>query len=247
MSFDLLAKRTGVSKSSLHRYCAGTKMPRVFAPLHAMAKTCGASDEELQEIRELWATANSPQSSVDARPEVATAEDAVGARHTQVRRFPFPSRTSRGGRRFWQITGFAVLLLSVTGVTGVVLRSAEPRPLPPVVGVKNAKKLHFVSVHVFNVERGCQQRKDHIPACGLGLARDPRHKYDADNVVPHRVWHNDTLIADCVLYDGDRVSDETGVATTRWFRVRLNDVPGGHAWLPAVRSHDSPELPRCGV
>ncbi|MFD4791555.1 hypothetical protein ACFWN1_31860 [Streptomyces sp. NPDC058459] len=102
-----------------------------------------------------------------------------------------------------------------------------------------------VSLHVFNVEGGCRSREDHVPACSMGLARDPRKKYDADNVVDHRIWHNDVLVADCVFYGGDRVADETGVGTSRWFRVRLNDVPGGYAWMPAVRTHDSPVLPRC--
>ncbi|MEU6402604.1 helix-turn-helix transcriptional regulator [Streptomyces sp. NPDC046985] len=247
MSFDSLAKRTGVSKSSLHRYCAGTKMPSGFAPLHAMAKACGASSGELQEIRELWATADSPHSSVDPQSGMAAGEDASSAQHTHVSRFPFPFRAAAGGKRFWKFTGVAVLALSVSGVAYVVFRSAEADPRPPIDGINYARNLQPVSVHVFNVERGCQQRDDHIPACSLGLARDPRRKYDADNVVAHRVWHNDTLIADCVFYEGDRVADETGVGTTRWFRVKLNDVPSGYAWLPAVRSHDSPGLPRCGV
>lgn len=79
----------------------------------------------------------------------------------------------------------------------------------------------------------------------MGLAINPRLKYQAGNVVGHRVWHGDVLNADCVLYDGDRVEDESGVGTTRWFRVRLKDVPGGYAWLPAVRTHDNPTLPTC--
>ncbi|MDP9861646.1 MULTISPECIES: hypothetical protein [Streptosporangium] len=102
-----------------------------------------------------------------------------------------------------------------------------------------------IPVRVFNIEGDCKSREERVPACSMGLARDPRLKYDTDNVVSHRVWHDDILNADCVLYDGDRVEDETGVGTTRWFRVRIDTVPGGSAWLPAVRTHDSPALPTC--
>ncbi|MGW0063793.1 hypothetical protein ACWDTT_28145 [Streptosporangium sandarakinum] len=101
-------------------------------------------------------------------------------------------------------------------------------------------------VRVFNIEGDCKTREQRVPACSMGLARDPRAKYATGNVVGHRVWHGDVLETDCVLYDGDRVEDETGVGTTRWFRVRLDDVPGGLAWLPAVRTHDDPKLPVCG-
>jgi serine/threonine-protein kinase len=100
-------------------------------------------------------------------------------------------------------------------------------------------------VRVYDVEGNCKDRTDRFPACSLGLAINPRLKYQAGNVVTHRVWNGDVLNADCVLYDGDRVEDEDGVGTTRWFRVRLNDVPGGYAWLPAVRTRDSPALPTC--
>ena len=79
----------------------------------------------------------------------------------------------------------------------------------------------------------------------MGLAINPRLMYDRRNVVSHRVWHCDVLNADCVLNDGVQVEDENGVKTTDWFRVHLPDVPGGYAWLPAMRTHDNPVLPTC--
>ncbi|MEU3570664.1 serine/threonine-protein kinase [Kitasatospora sp. NPDC036755] len=98
-------------------------------------------------------------------------------------------------------------------------------------------------VRVFNAERGCQDRTDRDPRCSLGLAVDPLRPYTADNVVPVRVWHNDTLDADCQLPTGLPVINEEDLTSTLWYRVRL---PGpATAWLPAVRTRDRPALLRC--
>ncbi|MER5636068.1 hypothetical protein ABT095_03850 [Kitasatospora sp. NPDC002227] len=102
-----------------------------------------------------------------------------------------------------------------------------------------------MNISVYNVEGDCKTQQQRLPACSMGLARDPRKAYEAANVVAHRVWHGDALTADCVLRDAERVGDETGVETTRWFRDAVPDIPEGLAWLPAVRTHDNPELPPC--
>ncbi|MFF5973625.1 serine/threonine-protein kinase [Streptomyces sp. NPDC012769] len=103
------------------------------------------------------------------------------------------------------------------------------------------------TVRVFNAERGCQDRTDRDRQCSLGLAIDPRQPYTADNVVPTRVWHGDLLDADCHLPDGQPIIDEEDLRSTVWFRVRLPraDAEPATAWLPAVRTRDRPELPRC--
>lgn len=98
-------------------------------------------------------------------------------------------------------------------------------------------------VRVFNAERGCQDRTDRDPQCSLGLAVDPLRPYTADNVVQVRVWHNDTLDADCQLPTGLPVINEEDLTSTLWYRIRL---PGPTtAWLPAVRTRDRPALLRC--
>ncbi|MFH9736264.1 serine/threonine-protein kinase [Streptomyces roseolus] len=102
------------------------------------------------------------------------------------------------------------------------------------------------TVRVFNAERGCQERTDRDRHCSLGLAIDPHRPYTAENVVRTRVWHGDLLTADCVVDDGQPIVDEEDLRSTRWFRVRLSraSVPS-EAWLPAVRTRDSPALPPC--
>ncbi|WP_406132771.1 hypothetical protein [Streptomyces zaomyceticus] len=101
-----------------------------------------------------------------------------------------------------------------------------------------------------------------------GLAIDPRRSYNAENVVPTRVWHGDLLDAECEALRGQSIIEEEDLESTRWFRVRLPrekarsqaeagvaaGVEAGSgvraearatAWLPAVRTKNRPALPRC--
>lgn len=130
-------------------------------------------------------------------------------------------------------------------VTAIFLLNADEGPDTSAAGGKQPPPGTTAPVRVYNIEGNCKGRADKIPSCSMGLAIDPNRRYEAGNVLSHRIWHGDVLNADCVLYDGDRVEDETGVGTTRWFRVRLSDVPGGYGWLPAIRTHDNPKLPTC--
>ncbi|GLW08954.1 hypothetical protein Misp01_40840 [Microtetraspora sp. NBRC 13810] len=246
ISFEALAQRTGSSSSSLHRYCSGTKIPPGFGPVHAFAKACGASNEEVRELHRLWALADAARSTVpepepEAAPEPASAPEESAGEAPPDRPQPAPEEKPRfrPGRPLL-IAGLAALLVA-TAVTAFAVLGDDADP-SVVAGKATAAT---AQVRVFNVEGDCRSRPGRPPACSLGLARDPRKEYAADNVVSHRVWHDDVLTADCVLYEGARVADETGVATTRWFRVRLGNVPGGHAWLPAVRTNDQPDVPTC--
>ncbi|MFJ6084543.1 helix-turn-helix domain-containing protein [Streptomyces sp. NPDC092369] len=56
--YDRLGKEAGVSGSSLHRYCSGLSVPADYRVVHAFAKVCGASAEELRELHRLWALAD---------------------------------------------------------------------------------------------------------------------------------------------------------------------------------------------
>ncbi|WAX78996.1 serine/threonine-protein kinase [Streptomyces sp. KMM 9044] len=102
-------------------------------------------------------------------------------------------------------------------------------------------------ITVYNIEAPCRARTERLRACSMGLSLDPYEKYEEGNVSERRIWHGDVLRADCVVYDGDRVADETGVGTTRWYRVRVTEEPSGYAWFPAVRTKKEPDsLPTCG-
>ncbi|MEO3869461.1 helix-turn-helix transcriptional regulator [Nonomuraea sp. B12E4] len=264
-SFEELSRQTGISRSSLHRYCSGAKVPTAYGPVHAFGKACGATSDELRELHRLWALADTARSdrtpSWDEEDESGTpsaaglmtgpAVDEGAAEKTaraggspggvvDWRGWPAPVRGRRGA-----VAAVAATVLVIAGVAAFAVFSTAAGDDAPTISESRPGAQTVASVRVYNIESGCRVRAERVPACSMGLARDPRLKYAAGNVVDHRVWHGDLLRTDCVLYDGDRVEDETGVGTTRWFRVLLDDVPGGHAWLPAVRTHDNPKLPVC--
>ncbi|MFI7361480.1 helix-turn-helix domain-containing protein [Streptomyces sp. NPDC050149] len=56
VSYDVLARSTGVSRSTLHRYGTGS-LPASFGHVLAFGRACGATQEELREIHTLWALA----------------------------------------------------------------------------------------------------------------------------------------------------------------------------------------------
>ncbi|MEU1284034.1 serine/threonine-protein kinase [Kitasatospora sp. NPDC005856] len=145
-------------------------------------------------------------------------------RRTLSPRLPYP----RPRRRT------ALLALASCATVAATVTALWPHPGP------SGQSAH---VRVFNAERGCQDRTDRDPQCSLGLAVDPLRPYTADNVVPVRVWHDDTLDADCQLPAGLPVINEEDLASTLWYRIRLPGPTTG--WLPAVRTRDRPALVPC--
>lgn len=91
-SYEALAQKTGISRSSLHRYCAGLSIPQDYGVAHRIATVCGASPAELRELHRLWALSDAeraqrslPEDTRDARgtgaapgADVSTKADASG-------------------------------------------------------------------------------------------------------------------------------------------------------------------------
>lgn len=105
-SYEALAQKTGVSRSSLHRYCTGSSVPQDYGTAHRIATVCGATPAELRELHRLWAlagmergeravpeegqagtgtaekakeTAGAATGAMDAAPESQEAPETVGA------------------------------------------------------------------------------------------------------------------------------------------------------------------------
>ncbi|MEV4876392.1 helix-turn-helix domain-containing protein [Streptomyces cyaneofuscatus] len=57
-TYAALARRIGVSGSTLHRYCTGQTVPAEFAPVERLAQLCGRTGEERQALHRLWLRAD---------------------------------------------------------------------------------------------------------------------------------------------------------------------------------------------
>ncbi|MGV9315803.1 helix-turn-helix domain-containing protein [Streptomyces sp. NPDC003691] len=75
-SYGSLARRIGVSASTLHRYCSGATVPAEFAPVERLARFCGRSGGELVALHHAWVLADAERTR---RQEAATARGAEPA------------------------------------------------------------------------------------------------------------------------------------------------------------------------
>ncbi|MBW3702942.1 transcriptional regulator, partial [Streptomyces griseus] len=57
-TYASLARRIGVSGSTLHRYCTGRTVPAEFAPVERLARLCGAPAGEREAVHRLWILAD---------------------------------------------------------------------------------------------------------------------------------------------------------------------------------------------
>ncbi|GAA2910307.1 hypothetical protein GCM10010517_76790 [Streptosporangium fragile] len=83
-SYEDLAGSTFVSSSTLHRYCSGKSVPPDVGVVVRIAKECGASGAELQEVLRAWSAADArrqqPSNAVSPRtPAPASPPPSSGA------------------------------------------------------------------------------------------------------------------------------------------------------------------------
>ncbi|MFE6698939.1 helix-turn-helix domain-containing protein [Streptomyces sp. NPDC057718] len=75
-TYASLARRIGVSGSTLHRYCTGRTVPAEFAPVERLARLCGAPAEEREALHRLWLLADGERLERQGAVEAAGAEEA---------------------------------------------------------------------------------------------------------------------------------------------------------------------------
>jgi Helix-turn-helix domain/Putative peptidoglycan binding domain len=127
-SYEALAKRTGISSSSLHRYCAGTKIPPNYGAVQRFARECGATQPELHELHRLWALADAARREQSEREQrdvesESTTPDEPPYADAQAE----PSTPPRMSRRRMVVIGAAVLVLLGGGVAAwTIWGSGEP-------------------------------------------------------------------------------------------------------------------------
>jgi hypothetical protein len=153
-SYEALAKRTGISSSSLHRYCAGTKISPDFGAVQRFARECGATQSELHELHRLWVLADAARREQSEREQPEREQREVEGESTAPGEQPAAdvqvesSAGPRASGRRLAVIGAATLVLLVGAVTaqaiwgngsgelsdvaGPLLMSAA---CPPVVGM----------------------------------------------------------------------------------------------------------------
>lgn len=68
LSFAALARRSGTSGSTLHRYCSGTAVPGDFRVVEKVARLCGAESVRLKELHRLWILADAERDATGPVP-----------------------------------------------------------------------------------------------------------------------------------------------------------------------------------
>ncbi|WP_345348643.1 helix-turn-helix transcriptional regulator [Actinoallomurus liliacearum] len=119
-SYAELARRCGISASTLHRYCRGQVLPDSYGMVERIALVCGADRAELAELYTLWARADAERSRAgDDAPVPAVAGPPAG----EVAEAAVVSgRTARPhGRRLLWLTALLGVLVLAAAVGAVSL------------------------------------------------------------------------------------------------------------------------------
>ncbi|AMW10355.1 hypothetical protein A4E84_13020 [Streptomyces qaidamensis] len=65
LSYEALARKSGLAGSTLHRYCRGTSVPQDYGSVHRLATVCGATPDELRTLHRLWALADAARAAAE--------------------------------------------------------------------------------------------------------------------------------------------------------------------------------------
>ncbi|MEV4313436.1 helix-turn-helix transcriptional regulator [Actinocrispum sp. NPDC049592] len=116
-SYESIARRTNLSRSTVHRYCTGSSVPKEFGVLERIALVCGADRQDLVQLHRLWLCATTSDEPTSA-PVVAEAEPVPPA--------PVPARS---GRRL-QVLGAVALaaILIMAAASGDSGSGVSPAP-----------------------------------------------------------------------------------------------------------------------
>lgn len=125
-SYERIARRAHLSRSTVHRYCSGQSIPASFGSIETIARACGADQGEISRLYRLWeqslcskpGSEPAPESGSEAGSEPEVAE-------------PEPLRRSR---RWWLAGGAltAVVVLGITAYTFVPAREPAAPPITPI-------------------------------------------------------------------------------------------------------------------
>jgi hypothetical protein len=135
-SYESIGRRVNLSKSAVHRLCAGQSVPPEFGRVEQVARACGAGSADIERLFTLWRqalaenakSAESTESTDTADGAQAPARSAPVSRETSatavaeapaapVRALPLPRPTARRRRSLTAVAALAVVLLAVTAAS----------------------------------------------------------------------------------------------------------------------------------
>ncbi|WP_051111582.1 helix-turn-helix domain-containing protein [Sciscionella marina] len=104
-TYEALARRSGLSRSSVHRYCTGRGRPPEFGTVERIAKACGVSRAELLDLHRAWLGTNIESAQLPGEP--GQADPPSGERGAD---------RPQANRRRAVLAVVSVILLSAAGV-----------------------------------------------------------------------------------------------------------------------------------
>ncbi|KUL28036.1 helix-turn-helix domain-containing protein [Actinoplanes awajinensis] len=115
LSYQTLGSRTYLSKSAVHRYCAGSSTPADFGTVERIGRATGAGRSELEQLFQLWSRA---AARTDAVP-TAVAHHRADGDVPPADRDPLPARpAARRSRRLPMVLSLIMLLGLVVVLNG---------------------------------------------------------------------------------------------------------------------------------
>jgi transcriptional regulator with XRE-family HTH domain len=143
LSYGALAGKTGISSSSLHRYCSGSYVPLDYGSAHRFATACGASPEELRRLHRLWALADASRDPVrDGAADPVPDPDVGRSGSRAPDPVPAAQRPPRHRTRS-QALGVIALILALGATAWVVAAVSGGGPASDDVASGSGERLLF--------------------------------------------------------------------------------------------------------
>nr|WP_237523188.1 helix-turn-helix transcriptional regulator [Streptomyces sp. SID8350] len=122
-TYASLARRIGVSASTLHRYCTGQTVPAEFAPVERLARLCGRTPEERESLLRLWLRADAERVERIEAGAGAGVGAGPGAQASPVAGLaPGTGASADGG----PVTGAGAVTVARAGAGPVTIAGAGP-------------------------------------------------------------------------------------------------------------------------
>lgn len=164
LSYAALARKTNISRSSVHRFCSGAGLPADFGTVERIATACGADKTELDSLYKLWSRAAQegaaaesarPSAADDPAPALVDPDPAADDATTAGTPTAHSAGTATKRRRRLRWIAMAAVLVLVAVVVAMVRTSGDDPAAPTALAADGAppwtQAPAAVSPHFFGV------------------------------------------------------------------------------------------------